>query len=161
MSRPQFTRDQVLSFLKSSGFNNGSNNSNSRGLTLYLLGFSYTGRGCFELADATRVGVPRHALEILNKGGRVVATTQGYRIMTAFDPLQLNPGLKRELPNDMIVSTPNGLMIFPRNRTAGLPANFVEVFQRPLEAGACGDSENSLPSTPVSAPSNNFKIPLL
>lgn len=103
------------------------------GISLHDLRFWYTGPGCFyeEAPDL----IPSHLLNIAREGGVMVDTTEGYRMMVPFDPLLLTDGLRRRRTDDMITSTPYGVDVFRRFQR--LPQDYVEVFQRPLEAGLC------------------------
>lgn len=105
------------------------------GLSLRQLGFWFTGRGCF--VQVTFPNLPKHISEVVAKGGILVQTTRGIRIMTPFDPATLDEKLERFLSNDMILATPIGYRIYPRYQTGGLPNDWVETFQRPVEAGPC------------------------
>lgn len=124
---PRMTRVDLL---------NAASNKHSweqRGVSLNLLGFGPTGHGCF--ADAL-INIPAYLNDVLQKGGALVYTTAGIRVMTPFDPIILDAKLQRRLLNDMIVALPNGgYALYPRR--SGIPAGAVEVFQRPLEAGLC------------------------
>lgn len=104
-----------------------------RGLFLYELGFSYTGPGCFYRGPANVM--PAHTWYALNNGGVVVQTTQGYRIMTSFDPLYLARNLYRVQRNDIVAAVPGGFALYPRY--GFVPYGAVEVFQTPVEAGLC------------------------
>lgn len=106
----------------------------SKGISLNLLGFQPTGPGCFESLQYNPV--PGFLQEAVNKGGVIVRTTAGARVMVPFDPIVLAPSLRRQLLNDMIVALPQGgYAIYPRK--AAVPAGSAEIFQRPLEAGLC------------------------
>lgn len=106
----------------------------SKGISLNLLGFQPTGPGCFENIEYKPV--PAFLQEVVNKGGVIVRTTAGARVMVPFDPIMLAPQLRRQLLNDMIVALPQGgYAIFPRR--SSIPARSAEIFQRPLEAGLC------------------------
>jgi hypothetical protein len=109
-------------------------NKNQRGLSLQWLGFMPLQNNCF--AATNGVFAP-HIQEILNVGGKLVATNRGYRMMVPFDPIRLDTRLSRQWANDMILATPSGFKIFPRNQTAGLPNDWVEVFQTPTETTLC------------------------
>ena len=108
---------------------------NQTGLSLALLGFGYTGPGCF--LEASFPHLPAHVTNVLARGGVLTQTTAGARIMTPFDPIGLDSKLRRNFMNDMILATPTGFQIVPRNQSVGIPSDWVEVFQRPLEAGLC------------------------
>jgi hypothetical protein len=104
-----------------------------RGLTLQLLGFAPTGPGCF--LPGSFSPLPAYVQQILDRGGVLVQTTAALRIMTPYDPLLLAPHLYRSLLNDMVVATPRGMEVYRRG--PNVPADAVEIFQRPQEAGLC------------------------
>ncbi len=103
------------------------------GLSLRHLHFWFTGPGCF-IEGAPNL-VPSHLLYIAREGGVMVETTEGYRMMVPYDPILLTNNRQRYQIDDMITSTPRGVSIFQRFQR--LPQDYIEVFQRPLEAGLC------------------------
>lgn len=103
------------------------------GISLQYLGFWYTGRGCFYVGQPPIV--PGHVLPIMQRGARMVLTTAGYRLMVPYDPIFLTRYNHRNQIDDMITSTPYGVEIY--SRYAYLPEGYVEIFQRPPEAGPC------------------------
>ncbi|MCE3010970.1 MAG: hypothetical protein LW875_10200 [Proteobacteria bacterium] len=111
------------------------------GLPLQLLGFLPTGPGCFYEVNFPQL--PQHLQQLVNRGIVFVQTNRGARLMSAYDPLGLNPHLQRAALNDMFVWTPEGGKLFSRSATAGLPNTWVEVFQRPAEAGLCSQPLNN------------------
>lgn len=106
---------------------------NQPGISLRYLRFWYTGPGCFYQGAPPLV--PSHLLEIARLGGVMVETTEGYRMMVPFDPILITNYRERYQIDDLIVSTPGGMALYPRYQR--LPQDNVEVFQRPLEAGLC------------------------
>lgn len=125
---PRMTRKDLLDAVSS------KHNWEQRGLSLNLLGFGPTGPNCF--VDVAFNPIPEQIRDVVARGGVPVQTTAAIRVMVAFDPILLTPGLNRQLLNDMIVALPQGgYGIF--NRRAMIPPGAVEVFQRPLEAGLC------------------------
>ncbi|MFN7263004.1 MAG: hypothetical protein ACK5P6_09430 [Pseudobdellovibrionaceae bacterium] len=111
------------------------------GLPLQLLGFLPTGPGCFY--EVTFPQLPQHLQQLVNRGIVFVQTNRGARLMAAYDPIGLNPRLQRAALNDMFVWTPEGGKLFSRSATAGLPNDWVEVFQRPADAGLCSQPRNN------------------
>lgn len=104
-------------------------------LSLNQLAFTYTGYGCFVEADPN-FNLPDYVKAGLSAGGVLVQTTQAYRIMLPFDPLELAPHLRRNFINDMVVMTQDGgIQVYPRY--GYVPPGSVELFQRPIEAGLC------------------------
>lgn len=129
---PTIKKAEVLSRITRRGGGN-SGGWEQTGLSLNLLGFGPTGPGCF--LDAT-ILPPPYAVDSIQRGGVLVQTTHGARVMTPFDPILLAPYLRRVVINDMIVALPQGgYGLFPRQGM--IPQGAVEVFQRPLEAGLC------------------------
>lgn len=106
-----------------------------RGLSIYWLGFSSPNGSCFVTSDNTS-RLPQQVIDALNLGGLFVQTTAGFRIMTPYDPLLLSNQLYRYQPNDLILTTPEGYRIAPRN-SPSLPQGWIEVFQTPQEVGLC------------------------
>lgn len=125
---PALTKDQLLKMVSF------GSSWESKGISLNLLGFKPTGPGCFESLQYNPV--PAFLQEAVNKGGVIVRTTAGARVMVPYDPIILTPHLRRQLLNDMIVALPQGgYAIYPRR--SSIPAGSAEIFQRPLEAGLC------------------------
>lgn len=126
---PRMTRKDLLDAVGSQG-----GNWEQRGLSLNLLGFMPTGPGCF--VDVYYNPLPNYLLDAVAKGGVLVQTTAGGRIIVPFDPITIAPYLRRTIMNDMIVALPQGgYAVYPRN--SWIPAGAVEIFQRPFEAGLC------------------------
>jgi hypothetical protein len=126
---------------------NSGQNWGQPGLSLNMLAFSPTGHGCF--VDAIYNPMPPYLQHALSMGGVMVQTSAGLRIMTPFDPAQLNFNIRRNRIDDMIVALPQGYFVYPRY--AMIPAGAVEIFQRPLEAGLC--------RAPFSSNGRNFFLP--
>jgi hypothetical protein len=120
------------------------------GISLSLLGFVFTGWNCFQ--EARYPNLPGYLQSVLNAGGVLVQTNNGARIMLPFDPLQLAPQLRRQTLNDLILITPEGFKVVPRGNSAWIPREWIEVFQRPLEAGLCQPPTNS-------GSNKNFRMP--
>lgn len=131
---PQLNKTQIVSQISQPG-----SSWNQPGLSLQALGFSPTGPGCFY--EAQLPNLPNYMTDILNQEGVMVITSAGYRIMTPFDPITLAPNLRRTQWNDLVLATPNGIQIYPR--WAIVPNGYIEVFQRPMEAGLCYPPHNS------------------
>lgn len=105
----------------------------SNGLSLGQLRFGPTQQGCFKESDWKKA--PTYIRRLMARGARVVNTTSGWRLMTAYDPIQMDRTLTRRLPDDIVFATEEGLEVAPRN--AKLPEGAIEIFQRPVEAGLC------------------------
>lgn len=126
---PELNKEQLLSLITN------YYNWDAGFLSLNQLAFTFTGPGCFQEADP-RISLPENVRSALSAGGVLVQTTQAYRVMLPFDPIELAPHLRRNFINDMIVMTPNdGIQIYPRY--GYIPPGSVELFQRPIEAGLC------------------------
>lgn len=103
------------------------------GMPLSLLRFRPASGPCF--TEGVWPEAPGYVKQVLAAGGRLVATSAGWRIMVPFDPIRLDPRLQRFAPDDMIAATPEGLRIF--KRLGFVPPEAIEVFARPVEAGLC------------------------
>lgn len=101
------------------------------GTSLRALGFAPQG-SCFQEGGWPRP--PEAAARLLALGGVIVSTTEGWKVMTAFDPWIVS-GLKRSREQERLIVTPSGYVSM--DRFAPLNPDQVEVFQRPLEAGLC------------------------
>lgn len=132
---PEMTKEDLLARTRKT-----PNTWNQTGLSLQALGFSYTGTNCFLQINPE---LQPHMKTTLDKGGVFVQTTAGGRIMTPFDPIQLDSSAKRTSANDLVLSTPYGIRVVPRNTTEILAPNWIEVFQRPIEAGLCNQPQSS------------------
>ncbi|MNT07891.1 hypothetical protein D3C72_1426120 [compost metagenome] len=128
---PKWDREDILSQI--SNGNGGGGGWNQTGLSIQMLAFSFTGPGCF--MNAYLQPVPQYIQHALSFGGMMVQTSMGIRVMTPFDPAQLNQNIRRRQMNDMIVALPQGYFVYPRY--AAIPPGAVEIFQRPIEAGPC------------------------
>lgn len=106
---------------------------NHGGLHLQMLRFGPRDGNCFGEGDWSEA--PPHVHRILLRGGRLVATTAGWRVMIPYDPILLEPGLRRIAMDDLVLSTPEGLRVYPRR--SSVPPRSVEIFQRPMEIGLC------------------------
>jgi hypothetical protein len=106
----------------------------SGGLSLRDLYFGPTQENCFREYEWPEA--PEYVRQVLYRGGVLVETTQGLRIMVPFDPLLLTQRRRRLYENDMILLLPDGRYDV-RRRGGPAPEGSSEVFQRPLEAGLC------------------------
>lgn len=132
---PELTKNDLLTRTRKT-----PNTWNRPGLSLQALGFSYTGSGCF---IEIKPELEAHLKTALERGGVFVQTTAGGRIMTPFDPINLDPSVRRTNANDLVLSTPYGIRVLPRNTTEKIAPNWIEVFQRPVEAGLCVPPQTS------------------
>lgn len=99
------------------------------------IGFTSTRPNCFE-----RAYLPPQAPYIsflFDLGGVVVQTTAGLKIAVDFDPIELNPNLKRIRTEDMVLATPMGIILRPRHEMPYIPRTWAEVFQLPPDKGIC------------------------
>lgn len=126
---PKLTKDDLLKLVA-----RGARDWNAPGLPLAQLQFSFTGQGCFQ--EVNFPSLPKHLEAVLDRGGIFVQTNMGARIMVSYDPLILAPHLQRKLVHDVLLATPNGYRVIPRNAQTAGPEE-VEVFQRPMELGLC------------------------
>jgi hypothetical protein len=118
---------------------------NQRGLSMQTMSFSAPQRNCFPASEISQQDLPQHLMDIINAGAILVQTSSGARLMTPYDPSYLDSGLKRQLQNDMILTTPHGLKTNSRfGRGPLLPSDWAEIFQIPRELGLCDK-----PSQPV------------
>lgn len=138
-----------------------------RGLPVQMLGFGFTGPGCFyQFPLQPNASLSPNIQELLEKGGVLVQTAMGVRVMVDFDPLLLDRNLSRQWSNDMVVSSVNGYRVYPRY--AAIPMDVVEVFQTPINSGLCSPaggtavSAEVLPSLSKSLPKPaQFSMPFL
>lgn len=108
---------------------------NEGGLSLRDLYFGPTrGASCFQAIEWS--AAPEYVKQVLHRGGVLVETSQGVRIMVPFDPLTLTRRGRRAYGNDMILLLPDGTLEV-RRRGSPAPEGSSEVFQRPQEAGLC------------------------
>jgi hypothetical protein len=106
------------------------------GLSVRDLYFGPKQGDCFQALDWP--AAPNYVKAVLNRGAVLVETSQGYRLMTPFDPALLVPRQARLYANDMILLLPNGHFEI-RRRGEPAPEGSSEVFQRPQEYGLCAD----------------------
>lgn len=113
------------------------------GMSLNWLGFMPQNQSCFVAHPGQNL--EPYLQDMLNVGGQLVPTTAGYRMMMPFDPIFLQPSLKRQWANDMILYSPQQQFgILPRAQNRNVPYGWVEVFQRPIEAGLCNLPQQQL-----------------
>lgn len=98
-------------------------------------GFTSTQPNCFERAALPPQ--PYYIDAILQRGGQIVRTTDGFKVAMSVDPIALNPYLRRVRPDDIIVATPGGLILRPRAEAPRIPPHWAEVFQLPPGIGYC------------------------
>lgn len=168
---PLMTKEDLLKRVsridKGTEFENKSLTVGSgRGLPVQMLGFGFTGPGCFY-----QFPLPANAIltpniqELLEKGGVLVQTAMGVRVMIDFDPLLLDRNLRRQWSNDMVVSSVYGYRVYPRYSV--IPMGAVEVFQTPINSGLCSpigtaEATGVLPSLSKSFPKPaQFSMPVL
>ncbi|MFN7729956.1 MAG: protease [Bdellovibrio sp.] len=96
------------------------------------LGFGPASGRCYEQGQWPRA--PEAATRLLALGAAIVSTTDGWKVMTAFDPW-LIAGLKKVNDDDRLLVRENGY--FAANRFDPINPGAVEVFQRPTETGLC------------------------
>lgn len=123
---PGLSRAEFLASLRPASWQMGS-------ISLRNFRFGTLGQACFQEGQWPQA--PDHIRALLQQGGRLVETTQGWRIMMPFDPIELDSNLWRSRAADMVVAGPTGLQVYPR--FAPVPSGVIEVFQRPIEAGLC------------------------
>ncbi len=104
------------------------------GLSLPLLQFAPTGPGCF-----VPVGVPYPwAAPLLQRGAQFVLTTAGIKLFTAEDPMAFLMGIRKMQIDDMIVATPLGFTLAPRQAQWRMRRGSFEVLQTPFGESVCG-----------------------
>lgn len=123
------TRDEVLQKIGGRIFS-----WNASGLSYNHLGFQWTGPRCFTTYPQAFDTLPEFIKVITYRGGRLVQTTSGGRIIFPQDPISLT-NLNRYQFNDMVTLSEFGFEIFPRGPYAH--SGSVEIFQRPYEAAPC------------------------
>jgi hypothetical protein len=126
LASPKLDREGVLARMRPYSWEEGT-------LSLRWMGFQSTKQNCFP--EGAWPKAPAHVKEVIAAGGKLVQTTQGWRMMTPFDPLLLTTDLARRQANDMVVATADGYQVVARNSYVAEGA--IEVFQRPVEAGIC------------------------
>src|SRR5690606_16652365 len=120
-----------LSFSRHSG-------ESASALKLWELGFAPVNQiDCFEPVSTPGFLLPSAAHQALELGGKLVATTSGYKIMVAFDPIKLNLYLRRYRYDDIVLAGTRGFEVVERQRLNRLPMNSIEIFQRPQDAYLC------------------------
>jgi hypothetical protein len=141
---PNLSRADILARASSNGLSGGAI---GQGLPLRMLGFQPTGpNGCF--VPVVRNNLPLHVSRMMAYNGTLVDTTQGLKIMYAYDPIQLTPGIQRRVVNDVLVTTSRGPGIFQRNG-AQLPNDYVEIVQTPAGSSICGSGGSSAGRIPA------------
>ncbi|MGE0633989.1 MAG: S8 family serine peptidase, partial [Pseudobdellovibrionaceae bacterium] len=127
-------------------------------LSLADLAFMPTGpRGCFEERPGSS-SLAAHVTRLLRRGGKLVNTNYGYRVMVDFDPIVLAEDLERNMPNDMILATPQGFQVANRFERIPFPAGSIEVFQIPADGILCSGSFDHHSSSPKKG---IFRLPRL
>lgn len=111
-------------------------NWDAGGLTMQALMFGPVSGDCFTALDWPEA--PDYVKQVFYRGGVLVETSQGYRIMVPFDPIQLAVGQHRQFANDMILLLADG-SVEVRRRGSPAPQGSSEVFQRPVDAGRCAE----------------------
>lgn len=106
---------------------------NDRGLSLRQLQFLPKENNCFR--EIYLNNLPQHIQLLMARGAKLVETTQGLRLISSYDPLQLAPSLFRQRADDLVLITPQGLIT--QYRYAPTQSDQVEVFQLPQESGLC------------------------
>lgn len=127
------------------------------GLPIEVLGFyPTTNEGCF--APVRAQGLPQYITYPMGFGGTLVETTGGQKILFDFDPIRFLPNIRRQQFNDVLVVTPQGPGIFPRNGAA-LPESYVEVAQLPRGQRICSASSSGSGSIPMPNWARLFRLP--
>jgi hypothetical protein len=75
---------------------------------------------------------PEWLRPLLSFGGKLVATSEGPKLMLPFDPIRIAPTVARAHTLDRILWTPNGWNIL--SRMIPVPPSALEVFQVPADA---------------------------
>jgi subtilisin family serine protease len=135
--KPALTREQLLALAVKAGGSNSAppSSGGGAGLTLAQLGFRPTKNGCFASTDSN--WLPKYAMNVVDRGGTLVQTTGGLKLLVPFDPVTLGNNLRRQATNDAVTVGPDGLRVIRRSQVATLPTHSFEVFQTPQEAGLC------------------------
>lgn len=93
-------------------------------------------QNCFKVVNPYS-SYPPHISQILRNGGVFVETPGGLKIMTPYDPITLMPGRRRVRADDMVLATPQGLLLRPRSETHLVPQNWAEIFELPTAMKDC------------------------
>ncbi len=109
-------------------------------LTSRELRFGPEQGNCYPLANPSpKLSPPLEAL-VRDSVAIVVQTTQGWKMMVTFDPVQLVPQRRRFRSDDAILSTPEeGYRLFPRKEVVAgrVPRRSIELFQTPSDFPSC------------------------
>lgn len=97
------------------------------------LGFSPVNSNCFAIGEWKNA--PQKIQMIINLGSLFVQTTDGWKIMTSFDPWILT-NIKRQTSADRLIISQDG-SITSQNRFSPQLPNQYEIIGRPYEAGPC------------------------
>lgn len=112
-----------------------------KGLSTAELGFGPTGN-CFKPV-ANQANLPGYIQQSISLGGVLVETTAGWKIITHNDPIAFLPGIRRQRGDDILVNSPIGPGIFPRNMLFRLPPNTVEFIELPLDQVLCSGNHSA------------------
>lgn len=95
-------------------------------LSARQLGIAPASGNCFEIVP---VGQQLPYIEYVRaQGGVFVQTTEGLKLAVPVDPMRIAQGTKRNSPNDVVATTPEGWMTIPRNQSLSMPGTWAEVF---------------------------------
>jgi len=134
---PDLSKEDILR-RTSNRSNNDPTSEPGNGLPLSLLGFSYTGDGCFIPVDLGTTYIPQYVSNALAYGGTLVHTNAGQKIFYDFDPIVLMPHIARRYINDILVVSPYGPGIYNRSGLWNLPIGLTEVLETPKDESICG-----------------------
>ena len=104
------------------------------GLSINQLGFGWQGPGCFATFPKSFDSLPEYLKVLTYRGGHLVQTTSGGRMIFPQDPILLTSEQRYQM-DDMVTISEDGFLVSPRG--AFVPPGNIEVFQRPVEAGPC------------------------
>ncbi len=122
----KLTREQMIKLLSTpSSWEQG-------GLSMRDLNFGPVNSNCFTVGVWEKT--PEQLQTLVSLGGIPVLATDGWKVMTSYDPWIFS-GQKKANFNDRLIVSENGLAVASRYMPQ-LPGTF-EIVQRPLEAGPC------------------------
>jgi hypothetical protein len=109
------------------------------GLIESELWFTSVTQGCYPPVKKDDVSEEKHVKDFLKRGGVMVQTSVGPKIFTTYDPIIVSDIPGRRRADDMIVLTPNGLVLRHGSVQLRMSKEVYEVVQVPFQKFICGD----------------------
>lgn len=138
-AEPSLTRGRLLALLAKSSAG-AAPLGQGLGFPLDVLDFEPTGKDCFRF---TNLPYYPNVLRSLSQVTRtyVVETSNGPKVFTPDDPIELADAiglrLDRQREDDMVIVTPNGLTVMPRQNQDQMHPGTVELVQMPEGQSLC------------------------